>query len=245
MTVYFTSDLHIGHDKVEHARRPLVVSWWQEGGRDGVRHDTIIRDMLRETLTKRDQLWILGDISSGGSGGQRAALTMLKGVRDETGVQLHLIPGNHDGCHPQHRTAKKWWPEYLEVFDTIMPFASRSIAGQKVCLSHYPYIGDHTEEDRHTQWRLRDEGRWLLHGHTHQRLAYTKAAWGINGVSRFKMFPIGIEEFRELPPDDDEHVYDDVVRTKMINVGVDAWGFKPVALETIAEIIEQAEEGGL
>lgn len=240
MTVYFMSDLHIGHDKVEHTRHPLVVSWWRESGRDGARHDTIIRNVLRETLTKRDQLWILGDISSGGSGGQRAALAMLKSVRDETGVQLHLIPGNHDGCHPQHRTAKKWWPEYLEVFDTIMPFASRSIAGQKVCLSHYPYIGDHTEEDRHTQWRLRDEGRWLLHGHTHQRQAFTKSAFFTS-----ETFPIGIEEFRQLPPVVDDRIFDDITRTKMINVGVDAWGFKPVALETIAEIIEQAEEGGL
>jgi calcineurin-like phosphoesterase family protein len=27
--------------------------------------------------------------------------------------------------------------------------------------------GDHVGEDRATQYRLRDEGAWLIHGHTH------------------------------------------------------------------------------
>ncbi|ANA86747.1 MRE11 double-strand break repair endo/exonuclease [Gordonia phage Aphelion] len=138
MTIYFTADLHLGHAKVATERLPGVAKVLDP---ESVvhHHDALVRSKLRNLLTKRDQLWILGDLSAGGSAAQRRALDLVKGVRDETGAEFHLIPGNHDGCHPQFQTAKKWWPEYLEVFDTIMPFASRKIAGHKVSLSHYPY----------------------------------------------------------------------------------------------------------
>jgi calcineurin-like phosphoesterase family protein len=34
-------------------------------------------------------------------------------------------------------------------------------------LSHFPYKGDHKPGDRYPEWRLRDEGLPLLHGHVH------------------------------------------------------------------------------
>ncbi|QBP33275.1 metallophosphoesterase [Gordonia phage BrutonGaster] len=253
MTVYFTADLHIGHEKVAETRVPKLTKTLGRVSSTSI-HDALIRSNLRNTLTKRDQLWILGDISAGGSAAQRNALAFLKDIRNETGVELHLVPGNHDGCHPQFRTAKKWWPEYLEVFDTIMPFASRKIAGQKVCLSHYPFDGDHTDKDRHTQWRLRDEGRWLLHGHTHQDAPLDLVEYGVrDGVPWGRDRYITVEEARdrdlrtwwtEMEPDKDDPL--GIVRPT-INVGLDAWDMKPVSLETIANIIESLEnpEGGL
>lgn len=33
---------------------------------------------------------------------------------------------------------------------------------------HFPYEGDHTDEERFNQWRLRNYGQPLVHGHTHQ-----------------------------------------------------------------------------
>ena len=66
-----------------------------------------------------------------------------------------------------HRDAHRWQRTYLEVFDSVQPFARHVIGPAEVLLSHFPYAGDHTEQDRHAQYRLRDEGRWLLHGHTH------------------------------------------------------------------------------
>ncbi|QAU06700.1 MRE11 double-strand break repair endo/exonuclease [Gordonia phage WilliamBoone] len=254
MTIYFTADLHLGHEKVELERAPLVRrSWRCAPRRVGMRHDMVIFRNLCNLLTKRDQLWILGDLSAGGSQAQRDALAVLAQVRRETGAELHLIPGNHDGCHPQFRTAKKWWPEYLEVFDTIMPFASRKIAGQNVCLSHYPYYGDHTSEDRHPQWRLRDEGRWLLHGHTHQREPFTvESIKRVACVDEACVEEIGyhehwhtdrlaarIDEVVHLPFDDDMDA--DVWRTRTINVGLDAWELAPVSLETIAGLITKLE----
>ncbi|ANA86397.1 metallophosphatase [Gordonia phage OneUp] len=244
MTVYFTADLHIGHEKVAETRVPKLTKTLGRVSSTSI-HDALIRSNLRNTLTKRDQLWILGDISAGGSAAQRNALAFLKDIRDETGAEFHLVPGNHDGCHPQFRTAKKWWPEYLEVFDTIMPFASRKIAGQKVCLSHYPYFGDHTEEDRHIQWRLQDEGRWLLHGHTHQGESLVQWSYHID-TNRAQQDYVSAECATEtgLTTDWSAPANPRLVGRldRTINVGLDAWDMKPVSLETVADIIESLEK---
>ncbi|AOE44163.1 MRE11 double-strand break repair endo/exonuclease [Gordonia phage Cucurbita] len=252
MTIYFTADLHLGHKKPQLGRIHLVRQEWQNRPVDGMRPEYVMMQNFRSTLTKRDQLWILGDLSAGGSQAQRDALATLAQLRTDTGAEFHLIPGNHDGCHPQFRTAKKWWPEYLEVFDTIMPFAARKIAGHNVCLSHYPYYGDHTEEDRHPQWRLRDTGRWLLHGHTHQSSPLTVLQWDDQGLysklvpmhTRHPDIPTRFENvnFRELDGTPTRVVQPgDSELRRTINVGVDAWGLWPVSLETIADLITKLE----
>lgn len=158
MTIYFTSDLHFSHEKVSLTR----------GFLNAVDHDVALETTLRETLTRDDQLWILGDLSSGSKSSEGSALSRLDWVKYRTGATLHLIPGNHDSCHPKHRDAYKHQKEFMEVFDSVQAFARRKFDGVEFLLSHYPYYGDHTEEDRDQQYRLRFEGLPLLHGHTHQ-----------------------------------------------------------------------------
>ena len=79
----------------------------------------------------------------------------------------HLILGNHDTAHPKHRDAHRHQRTYLRVFESVQVMARRRIDGVEVMLSHYPYAGDHTVDDRDIQYRLRDAGRWLVHGHVH------------------------------------------------------------------------------
>lgn len=253
MTVYFTADLHIGHSKVALTRLPKTNKVSADlAGHHDLTHDGVIREVLRRTLTKNDQLWILGDLSAGGRQAQLDALEFIEELRGQTGAQFHLVAGNHDGVHPLNRDAHKWFREYASVFDSVSSAASKKIAGHRVCLSHFPFVGDHTTEDRHTQWRLRDEDRWLLHGHTHQDLPFTKAVWteeecdcapGLPHLDRgARMVEASLDGIRQLPWDNDMSSIDaDVWRTRMINVGVDAWDYQPVALETIAEIITELE----
>jgi len=80
------------------------------------------------------------------------------------------------------------------------------IEGHNVLLHHMPYAFDAAEEagrptPKHRAYRPTKEGRWLLHGHIHEK-------WKVNG--------------------------------RMINVGVDVWDFKPVSIEEIAKIINDA-----
>ena len=193
---WFTADLHLGHQMVAELR----------GFSDPDEHDRMVLSNLSHTISRGDTLWILGDISAGGTVGQNRALDHLQFLRDEFGITLHLVAGNHDGVHPMHRRALRWDAEYRQVFASVQPFARRRIDGANVWLSHFPWRGggDHTTADRYETVRLNDDGTsWLLHGHTHS--------------------PEPIDRER-----------------RMIHVGVDAWDMKPVSINTITDLLEDA-----
>jgi calcineurin-like phosphoesterase family protein len=189
MSVYFTSDLHLGHLKVVKER----------GFDDPDAHDVAIYDSLETTLKRGDQLWILGDMTVGGSAAEAAALFGLGAIAAPAhGIELHLIAGNHDSCHPMaNRNSHNRLSAFLTTFTSVQLFARRKIAGQPVLLSHFPYEGDHSETDRGVQYRLRDQGEWLLHGHTHSsaRADGTKQLHvGWDAWSR----PVHLDEIAEL-----------------------------------------------
>lgn len=206
-SVWFISDLHIGHETVcRHRAKGRVLPRYVGAQVDW--HDRTLAANWDAVVGKDDVVWVLGDISSGTKAAQWAALEWLI-VRPG---HKHLIAGNHDSVHPLHRDSHKWFDTYMKVFESVQMAAKRRIplAGGHITalLSHFPYIGDHTGVDRYPAWRLRDCGEWLLHGHTHS-------------VRIWKGY---------------EH-------SKQIHVGVDAWNFKPVALEEIQDIIREHVEG--
>lgn len=185
MTVtLFTADLHLGHQLVAGLRDFASVE----------EHDRTIMDNLVDAVGTSDTLWVLGDISSGGSAGQRHALALIDEMLTSRGRTVHLIAGNHDGIHPLHRNALKWDAAYRQVFTSVQPFARRRLTGRTVWLSHFPWKGggDHTEHDRYETVRLGDDGTsWLLHGHTHssetvdrtrRQLHVGLDAWGLSPV---------------------------------------------------------------
>jgi calcineurin-like phosphoesterase family protein len=118
--------------------------------------------------------------------------------------EKHLVPGNHDGIHPSSRDSHKWFPEYLQVFSSVQPFVRRKIAGQSVLLSHFPYEGEGQREggDRFTQYRLRDEGLPVLHGHVHDDEKQTETGWGTTqlhvGLDAWNLAPVHLDELAEL-----------------------------------------------
>ena len=198
MTIYFTSDLHFSHEKVAKTR----------GFLNAIEHDVALEETLRETLTKDDQLWVLGDLSSGSNSSEDAALSRLGWVKYRTEATLHLIPGNHDSCHPKHRDSFKHQREFMEVFDSVQAFARRKFDGVEFLMSHYPYYGDHTLEDRDSQYRLRFNKLPLLHGHTHQ-----KSVFGAPGDPTFPIyqFSVGLDAWGQKPAKLEEIV--DVVKS--------------------------------
>ncbi len=101
-------------------------------------------------------------------GDWRAGLTLLSSL---PGTK-HLILGNHDRPHPAYRSKDDAWDLYAVVFTTIALAGELRVGSERCLLSHFPYDGEGREgvADRHTQWRLRDLGATLLHGHTHDAL---------------------------------------------------------------------------
>jgi len=149
MSVWFTSDLHFGHRLVAGHR----------GYEDTAEHDAMVCARWARVVGQGDQVWVLGDLTLTDPTHALELVNSLPGIK-------HLIAGNHDACHPMHRYAHKWQPKYLTAFASVQPFARRKVAGQTVLLSHFPYSKDR-HEARYMQYRLRDEGEWLIHGHTH------------------------------------------------------------------------------
>ncbi|USL85095.1 capsid maturation protease [Arthrobacter phage SWEP2] len=147
--VFFTSDLHLGHDRVARIR----------GFDHTANHDLALVDRWRAVVRPDDHVWILGDIAASSPVYALAILRALPGIK-------HLVAGNHDRVHPMHRDAYRQQERYLEVFASVQSSARRRVLGQEVLLSHFPYDRDRNEV-RYAQWRLPDHGVPLLHGHTH------------------------------------------------------------------------------
>ena len=194
-TVWFTSDLHIGHllvalDRAE--RAGVLLSWKMSQDVAVAWNDGLLAHNWDAVVQPGDQVWVLGDISAGSSAAQRNALEWIAARPGEK----HLVAGNHDRVHPMYRDAHKWQPLYLEVFQSVQPFARRRIGGHTALLSHLPYRGDHTTEERYNQYRLRDEGEWLLHGHTHSRASFLPHVHQRQlhvGVDAWHMAPVSID----------------------------------------------------
>lgn len=147
--VFFTSDLHLGHDYVARVR----------GFADAARHDVAIVANWSAAVRPDDHVWILGDLAASSPAYALGVLAGLPGVK-------HLVLGNHDRAHPMHRDAYRQQAAYLDVFASVQASARRRIQGREVLLSHFPYDRDR-DEFRFAQWRLADLGVPLLHGHTH------------------------------------------------------------------------------
>lgn len=203
MNVYFASDLHLGHEKIAEHRGFASIE----------DHDKAVMDEI-VGLPRGSQLWVLGDLTIGRRRDEDRWLHELGVAAHVSGLTMHLVPGNHDSCHPMHRDSHKHLRRFMGVFESVQPFARRKIAGRNALLSHFPYVGDHTEVDRAKQYRLRDEGAWLLHGHTHsqKRLSGGHYAWTFG------------------------HPW---VPHSQVHVGWDAWG-RPVHVDEVAELMAGA-----
>jgi calcineurin-like phosphoesterase family protein len=78
--VYAISDLHLGHDKILHFS-PM------RGGKTTEEHDQWIISQWNSVITKRDTVWVLGDVAFSLDALKKVAL--LKGNKN-------LVRGNHD-----------------------------------------------------------------------------------------------------------------------------------------------------
>lgn len=150
---FFTSDLHLGHARiVELSHRPFADL-------EGMEDEIVAR--WRSTVGPRDIVWVLGDLTIDSQ--WKHGLEVMAGLPG----RKRLVSGNHDQAWPGKRDFHQYLRRYLDVFETVTPFARIRVNGQPVMLSHFPYDGDHTDGDRFTEYRLRDAGIPLLCGHVH------------------------------------------------------------------------------
>lgn len=171
MNIWFTSDQHFGHANIIHySGRPFADS--EEMTRELVaRHNAVVGE--------KDEVWHLGDFALD----ERLVPRVLPLLRG----RHKLVMGNHDRCHPCHKRSEAAKRRYLAHGFALVAREVRFPGGW--LLSHLPYVGDSNEKKiRYPEWRPKDDGGWLLHGHVHE-------AWKTRG----RMINVGVDQWDYAP----------------------------------------------
>ncbi len=178
--IWFTSDWHIGHKNIiEYCSRPFRnVEEMTEGL--VARHNAVVRD--------DDDVYHVGDVALNDKH-IAPLLARLNGRK-------HLVPGNHDRCHPCHKGWARDRRRYLS-WGFVEVEAMLRLGEFDVC--HLPYSADRAERMRYAEWRPVDEGRWLLHGHVHSPQWERVRERQIDvGVDAWDYTPVSIDRLCEI-----------------------------------------------
>ena len=138
---WFTSDLHLGHD------REFI---WKPRGFNSVyeMNETIIKNW-NSVVNPKDDVYVLGDLMLGDNENGRKLLCKLKG-------NLHIILGNHDSDVRQEIYDNLY--NVVEItYVTIVKYNN-----YKFYLSHYPTITSSYDENKPLKAKVIN-----LCGHTH------------------------------------------------------------------------------
>lgn len=152
---FFTSDTHFGHANIiKYCNRPFK----------SVSHmNQAIIENWNNVVGPDDTVYHLGDVALGPWEDWDNSLSQLNG-------HITLVIGNHDrvfeGAYNEKQRTR-FAPVYRQWFERMEPSLITMISGTEVNLSHFPYEADHMENARYMEYRLKDEGRTLIHGHTH------------------------------------------------------------------------------
>ncbi len=154
--VAFTSDLHLGHDKdfIYEARGFATIE----------QHDEAILTLLHSL--ECDLLILVGDIMMGTN-----KVARIREFVDSLPCDVLLIAGNHD---PKPTSLEDLSLDGFSVAEAL----DVTIDGFEVTLSHYPAdFVDHRGRDFSTK-QPPDDGRIVVHGHTHRKLQMTTSPSG-------------------------------------------------------------------
>ena len=160
MTIWFTSDQHFYHTNIIRlANRPFHNVEEM--------HETLIMNW-QQAVKDDDLVYCLGDFSW--------QFQKIPQLLERLPGRKVLIVGNHSKCFKEIygiSSGTKYTDFYKHAgFSEIYRSLVIDIAGQLVNLSHFPYRNDDPEptyDDRYRAMRLVNDGRWLIHGHIHQR----------------------------------------------------------------------------
>jgi len=186
--IWYTSDLHLGHERIiELCDRPY-------GSVGEMNRDLVGR--INDTVGDRGSLVILGDVIMG------IFEETVKLLAEIKARKIVIFPGNHDrsslayrhgGAAEVVRSKRELWRlRYEEARPGVRMLPDRQpsawhrvVDGRPVVLSHYPYVGDSLGgRDRHRELRPVDEGLPLIHGHVHGR-------WRVGPGGQ--MFNVGVD----------------------------------------------------
>lgn len=137
--IWFTSDLHIGHENInKYCYRPFATS--QE-------MDEYMLERWNSCVKPGDTIYVLGDMHHGKGSGKVADLWLSR-----ANGRKHIVWGNHD-----HRDGIRG--RFVSAKDYAVLRKNETSAPWDMVLFHFPI----------ESWERRNKGAVHLHGHTHNQ----------------------------------------------------------------------------
>lgn len=192
---FVTSDHHFGHVNIAKFcpdSRPFDNS---ESTAD---MDDELVARWNSVVKPGDNVLVLGDAAMG------LIAETIKNYERVNG-NLFLVPGNHDRVSSAYSESHRgrYMPHYVDAGFTILPeVISVSIAGIDSIASHYPYVvrvnGEVEPDHREREFvgvAPEDEGKPLLHGHTHLGVVHNEDVRQFHvGVDAHDLYPVSSQE---------------------------------------------------
>lgn len=184
---WFSSDFHLGHGRIlefEAAARPFadLEEMW-----------AVMVERFNACVAPGDELILVGDNAFNDRWAARIP-------RDLNG-RITALAGNHCPFFQRrsHAKVEKAKAAYLAMgFEAVGNGLELTLAdGTEVLVDHFPYYGDHTMEERYEEYRPRDDGKPLIHGHVHSMWRTLDHMINV-GVDVWDLTPVSEEQIIEI-----------------------------------------------
>jgi calcineurin-like phosphoesterase family protein len=179
MKRFFTSDHHFFHENIiKYCNRPF---------KSVLEMNSLLISNWNSLISNKDEVYVLGDIVIGNKSQLKEILSSLNGKKI-------LIKGNHDRFS---NTALK-----DAGFNCVFKSLTIQVNNLTVLLNHYPYKPDNfinldEEQKKFLNKRPDNNGTWLLHGHSHSKIALNKNSIDV-GVDAWNYYPVSEERLISL-----------------------------------------------
>lgn len=187
---WWTSDLHFGHRNIiDYVPRPF---------REVSHMNEMLVKYWNESVDPNDSVYIVGDFAMG-----QIAETLL--IAERLNGTKVLMAGNHDRCWmgAQGSAEKRadWQEEYEKVGLMVVqgPQEIELSDGTDVLVNHFPYVEISRHGDRYSAYRSNFEGKWLIHGHTHQKVQCKPENFEIHvGTDAWDYHPVSEDQIIDI-----------------------------------------------
>ena len=173
MGIYFTSDLHFGHDK--------EFLWGARGFTSSQEHDEAVIERINSIVKPNDHLFILGDLMLGND-----TVSGLRKVKQLNGIKT-ILAGNHD----TETRLQYYRQEHIGQVEMAMRYQFGKF---HFILSHYPTMTANIGDDKKPWQRV-----YNLCGHTHTINPFWHWEFGCYHIEldAHDCYPVSIEHIIE------------------------------------------------
>ncbi len=169
--IYFTSDLHFGHEQVlELCRRPF---------RNVQDMNISLIERFNDVVKPADTVYILGDVA------HRMPLSEVQALLFEMNGSKVLLPGNHDLAYDYAQPYQTKNGRMVQLFDEITDMKIIQFEKRTLVLMHYPMLS----------WLDSRRGTIMLHGHIHATSGYNTK----NQAMGLRRFDVGVDANNYAP----------------------------------------------